>query len=273
MLRKRIRDAAGRAGAVATLVALAGFATAPAGAGQVEASFGTPAALEMDAMAEGCFNHPGPEITLTGTLTLGAIAGEVYLQNNRRGTHRSDEKPVVLQVVLKTPSGEDIVVPKPPPDDGVGGNPWIFVEFYDDEGKSLSRKPILLGRCVQGLNSTSLLFALATHAIADVSAEGCRNNPGPYITIEGGLVFGGLRAKLILSNTRKLASNGAHVNDENTVAIDVVLKPVGDELRFHKQPPMGGAGGNPHMFFQFTDGEGDGYADPFYLGRCVENSN
>ena len=52
-----------------------------------------------------------------------------------------------------------------------------------------------------------------------------------------------------------------------------LAEPAGDELRFHKQPPLGGAGGNPHIFFEFTDGEGDGYADPFYLGRCVQNSN
>jgi hypothetical protein len=273
MQRKCNTGGRGRAGYVAALATLAVMAGAPAGAGQVEASFGTPAAFVMDATAEGCFNHPGPTIRLSGTLTLGTIAGEVYLQNNAKGTHKSDAKPVLLEVVLKTENGESIEVAKQPPLNGVGGNPYIFVQFYDDDGKSLHRKPVLLGRCVQGLDSTSLLFALATQGVADVTTESCRNHTGPYITIEGGLVFGGLRAKLILSNTKKLSSKGAHTNDENTVVVDVVLKPAGDELRFYKQPPLGGAGGNPHIFFEFTDGEDEGYADPFYLGRCVQNSN
>jgi hypothetical protein len=258
---------------IAALAALALLAGAPASARQAEASFGTPAAFVMDASAEGCYNHPGPTIRLSGTLTLGTVAGEVYLQNNAKGTHKSEAESVLLEVVLRSESGEDIEVAKQPPLNGVGGNPYIFVQFTDDDGRNLHRKPILLGRCVQGLNSTSILFALATHGVADVTTEGCRNHQGPYITIDGGLIFGGLKAKLILSNTRKLSSKGAHTNDENTVTVDVVLKPAGDELRFHKQPPLGGAGGNPHLFFQFTDGEGEGYDDSVYLGRCVQNSN
>ena len=218
---------------------------APAGASHVAASFGTPAAFVMDAEAEGCFNHTGPTIRLSGTLTLGTIAGDLYLQNNLKGTHKSDEKPVLLEVVLRTSDGEYIEVPKQPSRDGVAGNPWIFVQFQDENGRNLHRKPILLGRCVQGLSSTSVLFALATQAAADITTEGCHNNPGPHITIDGSLVFGGLRAKLILSSSRKLDSNGAHIDDDNTVEVDVVLKPAGDELRFYKQPPMGGAGGNP----------------------------
>lgn len=80
----------------------------------------------------------------------------------------------MLEVVLKSASGEDTEVAKQPPLNGVGGNPYIFVQFYDDDGRSLHRKPILLGRCVQGLQSTSVLFALATHGEADITAEGCR---------------------------------------------------------------------------------------------------
>jgi hypothetical protein len=248
---------------------------APALGSDVEADFGLPASLVMDATAEGCFNSPGPQITLSGTLTLGAVGGEVFLLSNSnadpKGQHKTDAKPVVLSVILKSESGEDIVVPKPPPDGGVGGNPWIFVQFLDEDGKAYHKKPILLGRCVQG-GSANLLFALATHGSADVDAEGCSNNPGPYVTIDGALALGGLRARLILSNTRKLDSNGAHVNDDNVVIVEAVIKPAGEELRFHKQPPLGGAGGNPEVWFRFTDGDKGGYSDAVNLGRCVQLS-
>ena len=118
MQKKCNKSARGRARYVAVLATLAVMAGAPASARQAEASFGTPAAFVMDATAEGCFNHPGPTIRLSGTLTLGTIAGEVYLQNNAKGTHKSDAEPVLLEVVLKTENGEYIEVAKQPPLNG-----------------------------------------------------------------------------------------------------------------------------------------------------------
>jgi hypothetical protein len=258
---------------------------------QMEGEFGIPAHLLMDAEAEGCFNSPGPKITLSGTLTLGAVGGEVHLLSNPKanpnGQHKTDRKDVTVSVVLKSESLEDIVVPKPPPDPkdlaeggGVGGNPWIFIRFKDDEGVPYHNKPIPyhnkpipLGRCVQGLDSAELLFALAAYAAADITTSQCHNSPGPYVRLEGYVGLGGIQADLILSNTRKLDSNGAHTNDENTVTVEVVIKPVGDNLTFYKQPSNGGAGGNPYILFNFTDADGEPYSDPVSLGRCVEMSN
>jgi len=44
----------------------------------------------------------------------------------------------------------------------------------------------------------------------------------------------------------------------------------GESISFAKQPPLDGAGGNPRVYLQFLDGEGDAVGDEIYLGRCVQ---
>src|SRR5205823_14949951 len=61
-----------------------------------------------------------------------------------------------------------------------------------------------------------------------------------------------------------------HVEDGT---IDVVLIPSGLTIRFAKQPPEGGVGGNPRVYLQFLDGSGDPVSDELYLGRCVQGLN
>ena len=51
-----------------------------------------------------------------------------------------------------------------------------------------------------------------------------------------------------------------------------MLIPNGSNIVIPKQPPVGGAGGNPIISFQFTDGA-DPITDPVVLGRCVQISN
>ena len=48
-------------------------------------------------------------------------------------------------------------------------------------------------------------------------AEGCNNNPGPWITLEGELSLGGLNGRLIFRNNAK----GTHERDED-VTVDIV---------------------------------------------------
>jgi hypothetical protein len=100
------------------------------------------------------------------------------------------------------------------------------------------------------------------------SADGCRNNPGPQITIEGELALGGINARIIATNNRRLPAQHSGSAD---VLADFVLVPAGDTIQFAKQPPNDGAGGNPHIFAWFNDCDG-GYLTnkPTYLGRCVQ---
>ena len=46
--------------------------------------------------------------------------------------------------------------------------------------------------------------------------------------------------------------------------------PDGNPIVFAKQPPLGGAGGNPIVYVQFTNGSGTALSAPIKLGRCVQ---
>ncbi len=94
--------------------------------------------------ADGCSNHPGPVITLGGTITLSGLHARLIFRNNVKGTHVT----TVVRDVTLIGEGTQIVVPKQPSQGGVGGNPLISVQFLGDNGAPLS-EPVDLGRCNQ----------------------------------------------------------------------------------------------------------------------------
>lgn len=53
-----------------------------------------------------------------------------------------------MQVARGIAAGEQIVIPKQPVLGGVGGNPWISVQFASPGGEPYGNET-LLGRCVQ----------------------------------------------------------------------------------------------------------------------------
>jgi hypothetical protein len=244
--------------ALASSLALAGAAQASV---TIQDTLSLPSSLVTKASANGCDNSPGPTITLEGELTLGGVKGRLIFRNNEQGTHERVEDVTVDLTILE--DGETIQFAKQPPQGGVGGNPHIFIQFYDEDWKSVS-KPVYLGRCVQGLSGASLLFAAFADADVDISGS-CSNSPGPYITLSGELGFGGINAKLIFANSRKLSP---HVRAE-AVEVGFNLVP-GDVLTFAKQPPLGGVGGNPRIYFQFLSESGKALSDEIFVGRCVQ---
>ena len=147
----------------------------------------------------------------------------------------------------------------------MGGNPWIFIKFTN--GSTWSSEEFLLGRCVQGLSPVDVDFSFLTSATVDVSAEGCQNSGGPQITMNGKLALTGIDATLILRNTYDDGKKGTHENDDDVMIELVILKET-EYITLMKPPPAGGAGGNPLIYFQFLDGEGEPMGDPFFLGRC-----
>jgi hypothetical protein len=231
----------------------------PAIAREVETTLDVPGTAHVRATTSGCSNNPGPYITLGGELELGEVRGRLIFRNNVRGTHEHEE--IINDVVLVI-RGEEIKFPKQPPLGGAGGNPWIYFQLFDDQWEPLSDE-MLLGRCVQGLNPLAFPLMLGAESTVDITSDSCRNSPGPYITLEGEIVLGSLNGKLIFRNNQR----GTHEYEEY-VGFDLTLLPAGEVLQFAKQPPQGGAGGNPLVYFQFVDGDGEPLSGEMFVGRC-----
>jgi hypothetical protein len=234
-----------------------------AGAASISATLSQKASASVRASTSGCSNNPGPYITLDGELKLSGVNARIILTNNARFTHVASTDVVADVVIL--PAGQSIKIAKQPSQGGVGGNPWIYLQFKDDGNRELGRA-IRLGRCVQGLSTANLDFPLPTNVSCRVTSGQCSNNPGPYVTLDGELRMGGLNATLILTNNAKFT----HATSAD-VAIDVVLIPAGNSITFSKQPSLGGADGNPWIYVQFLGGSGEKLSSPILVGRCVQS--
>ena len=113
--------------------------------------------------------------------------------------------------------------------------------------------------------SVSIPFDLPMRINGVVNASGCQNSPGPKVTLGGTISLGGLCAKVTLSNNTK-GTHTTTVEQEFTVT----LVAEGSTISIPKQPVLGGTGGNPHIYLQFHDGNGQDLSQEFYLGRCVQ---
>ena len=119
----------------------------------IQADLPMPASLHVFSTADGCSNNTGPWITIDGEMTLGGIGTKLIFRNNAKGTHEADAYTESELVII--PQGGMIKMPKQPVLGGVGGNPWIYMQFYDSAGYEISEE-YLLGRCVQGLSPVNL---------------------------------------------------------------------------------------------------------------------
>jgi hypothetical protein len=93
---------------------------------------------------DGCSNHPGPIITLGGTITFSGLHARLIFRNNLKGTHTAE----AMRDVTLIAEGDELVVPKQPSQGGVGGNPLIGIQFLDENGDPINRT-VNLGRCTQ----------------------------------------------------------------------------------------------------------------------------
>jgi hypothetical protein len=113
----------------------------------------------------------------------------------------------------------------------------------------------------------STTFQMPVRLQAAIAASGCNNSPGPKVTIQGALFLGGLGLDLIFRNNQK----GTHeLIDMATVEVSVV--PAGESVSVPKQPVLGGTGGNPFIWFQLMDGNGNPLTGEVFLGRCVQGN-
>ena len=246
--------------AVSTALALSALLATAASAASVSQSFTQTARVSLQATPSGCDNNPGPFITLNGELTLSGASARITLSNNAKGTHTATTDVTADVVIL--PAGQSIQIAKQPSRGGVGGNPWIYLQFTNGQGGALGT-PMLLGRCVQGLTNADATFQIPAGVTGSVTSGDCSGAGGPFVTLNGELRLGGLNAQLILTNNAKFTHATAV-----DVVVDVVLIPEGQSITFAKQPPLGGAGGNPIISIQFIGGSGEPLGSKIVLGRC-----
>lgn len=241
------------------------LASAHAHAGRrVSTTHAMPVRVQATVETSGCENSPGPTVTLSGALILDGVSADLIFRNNLKGTHEATEQEDVQVVLL--PDGEKISIPKQPVQGGTGGNPFIWIQLLDSQGRPLTGE-IFLGRCVQGISTMAADFFLAATSSADVTVGDCSNN-GPSIELSGEVALTGIDARLIFRNNDNPVG-GPHSADEET-AVDIVILPEGESIRLPKQPVLGGVGGNPWIFLQFLDGSEEPISDEFLLGRCVQ---
>lgn len=218
----------------------------------------------------GCDNSPGPYITIEGGMSLGGLGTRMTFTNNAKGTHTfTDEAHVDITVVPA--DGNNITIPKQPVLGGVGGNPFIWIQLEDGNGRAVTDE-VFLGRCVQGLKKdVGASFASAARALATIAVADCQNSPGPFITLDGDLyVAAGLDAVFIFQNNDNPVDGPHRATADKVVKVQLV--PPGHDVRFAKQPSQGGVGGNPWIWFNFLSDNGSALTDPSLLGRCEQLS-
>lgn len=243
----------------------AAASTTTISAGAVSVNLPMPLQADLAASASGCTNAPGPTITLSGVMALGGLDVQLTFQNNVDGTHQyTSNDPVTANVI---PSGDPISIPKQPVDGGVGGNPWIWFMFTDPSGNAMT-SPVFLGRCVQGLKGVDAPLVLPATATADIMGGTC-SNKGSTISLSGQLSLSGLDGMLMFANSDNPVGGPHQANVMS--AMSVTLIPAGDSITFAKQPSLGGVGGNPWIYLDFTDPAGMFPDPPMLLGRCVQN--
>jgi hypothetical protein len=228
------------------------------------ATFQTPVSVQTSMTTSGCDNSPGPQITLEGAMTIGGIGVQLLFENNLAGTHTFTVESTASATVI--PAGQSVTIPKQPVLGGTGGNPFISIQFVDNQNNPLSNV-IFLGRCVQGLFNTNVDLSIPATATAQVSADSCDNH-GSTISLSGQISLTGINANIIFTNNDNPVG-GPHQNTQPT-SVNVVLIPAGQTIQFAKQPPLGGVGGNPWIFLTFLDGQGQPVSDQILLGRCVQ---
>src|SRR5438093_1088048 len=134
-------------------------------------------------------------------------------------------------------------------------------------GASLILLCIGLVSVAQGSSTVSAAFEMPVNIQTSMSTSGCSNSPGPTITLQGALSLGGMGVKLLFENNVK----GTHTYTVESTASATVI-PQGQSIQIPKQPVLGGVGGNPWIFLQFTDGKGNTVSGSFMMGRCVQFS-
>jgi hypothetical protein len=124
------------------------IALGPCGAGPfaVTANADLTTTVTLTVAVEGCANHTGPTITLTGAVTFAGLEERLIVRDGTGGAVVGSTTTTIDVVALA--DGTTLSIPKQPVRGGVGGNPWISARLVDGEGKPLGDE-VAVGRCVE----------------------------------------------------------------------------------------------------------------------------
>jgi hypothetical protein len=243
-------------------------AALPARADQdISFQYSTPVQANISISSGDCDNSGGPTITLGGEIILGQFkANLTYYQNVKKNLTLYGQD---AQILLD--AGTSITIPKSPHQGGVGGNPYIWVQFFKDDGANggpgtaMSDK-LYLGRCVQGFQIDPS-FLIDVIGNSHVHTQGCNNRGGPNITLSGTLtVASGLFATFTFSNQGPDNPSGQGL-PVYTATTDVALLVRDTDLIVPDVQFKGTVGGNPFIKIQFFQNS-DPVTDLITLGRC-----
>jgi len=105
-------------------------------------------------------------------------------------------------------------------------------------------------------------FTVPAHVDVSVSDDSWCDNKGPHITLNSTANVGGFAMELTFKNSVK----GQKTLQTVGVGTLTLVSATGNtNPQIWKQPPLGGAGGNPFMYYQDPTGAN------FYIGRCVQD--
>jgi hypothetical protein len=125
---------------------------------------------------------------------------------------------------------------------------------------------LAMGGQAEALNQITRSFGMPATMEASVTVSDCQNSPGPQITLEGVTVLAGANVQLIFRNQR---TDGAPHERVEDIKVAAVVK-AGEEVVIPKQPSRGGVGGNPWIWVQILDSNGNPLSGEIFLGRCVQ---
>lgn len=222
----------------------------------LSAEVGVPASVALDVVDSSCDNT-GSTVEVSGSMSVLGQSVRLVLRNNVKGTHTAtiiDE--LKVEVV---PMEDSIEFPKQPARGGVGGNPWISVQF--ESGGTALTAPIVIGRCVQGVTmSVRRDLLLPTDLSMLLKTLEC-SNKGSSLSLDMVSGDAGLDAVLLFDNNINKVVHRHKADAEATVSL-------AGEHTVRKGGRVDAAGGNPLVSAQFVDSHGTALGEETPLGRC-----
>jgi len=253
---------------LAALLAGGLLASTSAWAGKtVSQGWRVPAQLDMEFSGAVCDNT-GSTVEINGALATGGAKVKVIFRNNVKGTKELIKLGEVTFEIV--PNNDMVSIPKQPVLGGVGGNPHISFKPFDvGTTENPTYVPLssrqYLGRCVQDFRtSTQQTIELGGQLTAAISAIEC-SNKGSRLTVDLNAARGAVVGSLYFDN------NYNRVVHETSVAAEANFSLTPAFLNERKGWGVGGAGGNPLIYLQFGDGEGEVFnalGDEIFVGRC-----